>query len=568
MNLRALRKYGLYNLHTYFLSMYIHVHHKGEKTIMKKRILTCLLATCVVGTLSACGSTTETQTATNDDNESINVYIGGTIFDESMDPLKGFMSYGYAFVNEALIQVNPDSKYVEDLATSWSVSSDALTYTFQLREGVKFSDGSAFTAEDVVFTYEQVMANQANNENVDLTRLASVEADGDYTVKFILSEPYSPFLDTTAMLQIVPSDAYDSAKFDTMPIGTGAYKVVQYDANQQIIVQINENYWGKTPDIEQVNIISMDQDTAFSNAVSGQMDVVMVSSTYINEKIDGMNLKKLETMDVRNVSLPTLEEQEMSDSRGDTYRVGNKVTSDKAVRQALAIGIDRQQMINNAFNGEGKPAVNFTDNLPWASTDDYEDKRTDEAITILEAAGWVDSDGDGIREKGDLVCSFDLIAPGNDEDRYKLASALSENAKELGIDIHVRNESWDVAVDEENMTPIVWGWGQFSPTVIYNTYDSEMFLEAQYANVTGFTNKECDAAIEKAFAATSQDEANAAWKEAQAIGDAEYPYLYLVNIEHSYFVNDKLDISVATQIPHPHGHGSPIICNLKDWVLN
>lgn len=559
---------------------------------MKKRLVSLLLTGAMITSLAACGGSdakgqqgtaTGSQTTTasgtevapttdatgaSEDVESINVYIGGTIFDESMDPVKGFMSYGYPFVNEALIQVNSNSEYVEDLATSWSVSEDALTYTFTLRDGVMFSDGSSFTAEDVVFTYEQVKNHQANNENVDLTRLTSVTAVDEHTVQFVLSEPYSPFLDTTAMLQIVPSDAYNSDTFDTAPIGTGAYKVLQYDANQQIIVAVNEKYWGNTPDIEQVNIISMDQDTAYSNAVSGQMDVVMVSSTYINETIPGMNLKKLETMDVRNVSLPTLEEGVMADSQGNEYKVGNKVTSDVAVRKALAIGIDRQTIIDNAFNGEGKPAVNFTDNLPWASTDDYEDCRVEEAISVLEEAGWTDADGDGIREKGELRCSFDLIAPGNDEDRYKLAAALSENAKALGIEINVRNESWDVAVDEENMTPIVWGWGQFSPTVIYSTYDSEMFLEAQYANVTGFTNAECDAAIAKAFAATNQADANKAWKEAQAIGDAQFPYLYLVNIEHSYFVKDNLDISVETQIPHPHGHGSPVICNLKDWVLH
>ena len=503
-----------------------------------------------------------------DDAESINVYIGGSIFDSSMDPVKGFMSYGYPFVNEALIQANTNSEYVADLATDWEVSEDALTYTFNLREGVTFSDGTPFTAEDVVFTYEEVQKNQANNENVDLTKLKSVEADGDYKVVFTLNECYSPFLDTVAMLQIVPSDSYNSETFDTAPIGTGAYKVAQYDTNQQIILQVNDSYWGGTPDIEQVNIISMDQDTAYSNAVSGQLDVVMVGSTYINETIDSMTLHKLETMDVRNVSLPTLTEQVMKDSQGNEYNVGNNVTSDIAVRKALSIGINRQEIIDNAFNGEGKPAVNFTDNLPWASTDDYEDNQVDEAKKILEDAGWTDADGDGIREKGDLKCSFDLIAPGNDEDRYKLATALAENAKNLGIEINVRNESWDVAVVEENTTPIVWGWGQFSPTVIYSTYDSEMFLEAQYANVTGYTNADCDAAIEKAFAASNQADANAAWKEAQAIGDSEYPYLYLVNIEHSYFVKDNLDISEATQIPHPHGHGSPIICNLKDWVLN
>ena len=214
------------------------------------------------------------------------------------------------------------------------------------------------------------------------------------------------------------------------------------------------------------------------------------------------------------------------------------------------------------------PAGSDTDNLPWASKTTYEDNQVEEATKILEEAGWVDTDNDGIREKDGLKCAFDVIAPGNDEDRYKLASALAESAKVLGIEITVRNESWDVAVEEENTTPIVWGWGQFSPTVIYSLYDSEMFLEAQYANVSGLTSPECDAAIEEAFKASNQEDANAAWQKAQDIGNEQYPYLYLVNIEHSYFVNNNLDISVATQIPHPHGHGSPIICNLKDWVLN
>ena len=516
----------------------------------------------------ASNETTATDASSDDSNESVNVYIGGSIFDSSMDPVKGFMSYGYPFVNEALLQADTNSNYIPDLATEWEVSEDSLTYTYTLREGVKFSDGSDFTAEDVVFTYEQVKNNQANNENIDLTKLAKVEADGDYKVVFTLSECYSPFLDITAALQIVPSDAYDSDAFDTAPIGTGAYKVAQYDTNQQIILQVNENYWGGTPDIEQVNIISMDQDTAYSNAVSGQLDVVMVGSTYINETIDNMTLHKLKTMDVRNVSLPTLPVQTMKDSQGNEYNVGNEVTCDIAVRHALAIGINRQLIIDNAFNGEGRPAVNYTDNLPWTSKASYEDNQVEEAKSILEEAGWVDTDGDGIREKDGLKCSFEIIAPGNDEDRYKLATALAENAKELGIEISVRNDSWDVAVEEENCTPIVWGWGQFSPTVIHSLYHSEMFLEAQYANVTGLTIPECDAAIEEAFSASSQEAANAAWQKAQDIGDQQYPYLYLVNIEHSYFIKNNLDISEATQIPHPHGHGGPILCNLKDWVLN
>jgi peptide/nickel transport system substrate-binding protein len=76
-----------------------------------------------------------------------------------------------------------------------------------------------------------------------------------------------------------------------------------------------------------------------------------------------------------------------------------------------------------------------------------------------------------------------------------------------------------------------------------------------------------DALIEQALSAANEDAAIADWKEAQALANADFPYFYIVNIEHCYFISDSLDISVNTQTPHPHGHGSPIICNMKDWTL-
>ena len=532
---------------------------------MKKRWISVLcVAAMLVTVFTGCG-TKQSKDETQKQDDGIRAYVGGTIFESSLDPVKGAMSYGYPFVNEALLQVNSNSEYVGDLATDWSVSEDALTYTFHLKENVKFSDGSDFTADDVVFTYETVKQNQANNENVDLTRLDTVTAVDDHTVEFQLSEAYSPFLDTTAMLQIVPSDSYDSKLFDTQPIGTGAYKVVQYDANQQIILEANDQYYGDAPEVKKVTLVSMEPEAAFSAAKSGDLDIVMVGANYSKEKVEGMTAINFETMDVRNISLPVNPESTAKDAQGNEVVVGNNVTSDKVVREALSIGIDRQEIIDNAFNGVGKPAVNFTDNLVWASTENYEDGRVDEAISLLEADGWKDSDQDGIREKGNQKCTFDVYAPGGDEDRYNLAVALSENAKNLGIDIQVKTATWDEVVTLQNTSGIVWGWGQYSPTVLYSLYYSKLYLTGGYDNVVGYKNDTVDQKIDEALAANNQEDAIAAWKEVQEIADADYPELYLVNIEHCYFISDRLDVSVDTQIPHPHGHGSPIVCNMKDW---
>ncbi len=325
--------------------------------------------------------------------------MGHGFWDGSLDPVKGSFSYGYDFISNGLVRVNPKAEYEGDLAESWEISEDSLAYTYHLKKGIQFQDGSGFSAEDVVFTYQTVMENQGQNGEVDLSKVKKVEAVDEYTVKFTLKEPYSPFLDSTAQLGIVPKDGYDSAAFDQMPVGTGPWKVVQYDAEQQLIVEANEGYFEGAPEIKRVTFVDMDNEAAFSNARSGQLDVVMVQPSYAAESVEGMHMEKLETMDVRNISLPCREPGTFTNANGEQVEVGNPVTSDVSVRKALAIGIDRQQIIENAFHGVGKPAVGWTGNLIWGNTAEYEDSRAEEAKGLLEESGWADTDGDGIREK-------------------------------------------------------------------------------------------------------------------------------------------------------------------------
>ncbi len=129
----------------------------------------------------------------------------------------------------------------------------------------------------------------------------------------------------------------------------------------------------------------------------------------------------------------------------------------------------------------------------------------------------------------------------------------------------MKTATWDEVVSLQNTAGFVWGWGQYSPTVLNSLFKSELFLTGGYDNPVGYRNDAVDEKIEEALSSNNQKDAIAAWKEVQKIADAEYPYLYLVNIEHCYFVNEDLDLSPNTQIPHPHGHGSPIICNMSDW---
>ena len=520
---------------------------------MKKYIKNFLLLIFILITLTSC-----TQSQSTNEN-SIILYVGTEIFDNTLDPVKGGMSYGYPFINSALLKVSPSSEYVGDIATNWTVSDDALVYTFNLREDIKFGDGSIMTADDVVFTYITVQENQAQNENIDLTLLKSVESVGDNQVVFTLSKPYSPFLDITSMLGIVPKDYYDSDSFNQNPIGSGPWKVLQYDSNQQIILAPNEYYYDGVPSIDRVTLVALDGQTSLSAAHSGDLDVVMVGSDYATQSVEGMTMIPLETIDIRMISLPMISRQTV-----DGKVIGNNVTSDINVRCALSVGIDRDKIIENSLNGIGKPAFGFTDNLVWANSENYTDGQIDKAIDILEKSGWIDIDGDGIREKDGIKCEFDLFAA---EDRYPLIAALAENAFDLGIKINAHSSNWNEISDKMQSESVLWGWGQFSPTVLPSLFDSKKIDTGGYDNVVSYSNIQIDELIDKALDSSDFNDAMDYWKEVQVESQKDLPYIYLVNIEHSYFINDNLDISFSTQIPHPHGHGSPILCNLKDWTI-
>lgn len=247
--------------------------------------------------------------------------------------------------------------------------------------------------------------------------------------------------------------------------------------------------------------------------------------------------------------------------------------SDDALTYTLSLKKDIKFSDGSDFTAEDvvftyqMVATNFTDNLIWASTDTLEDGRVEEAIQILEDAGWIDTDGDGIREKDGLECEYTVYAVGGAKDRYQLAVAVAEDAANLGIQIDVKTATWDESVEVQRTSGILWGWGQFSPTVLDGMYNSEYYLDGGWNNVSGIQSEKIDAKIAEAIGANNQEEAVAAWKEVQALADAEYTNLYIVNIEHAYFVSDRIDFSMDTQIPHPHGHGGPIVCNMEDWTI-
>ena len=489
--------------------------------------------------------------------------------DPNSEPAAGFdPAYGWGageHVHEPLIQstltvTNPDLTIGYDLATDYSVSENGLTWTVTIRDDVSFTDGERLTAEDVAFTYNTVKASSSVS---DFTMLDYAEAADDRTVVFHMNRPFSIWPYTMAVTGIVPEHAYDSATYGASPIGSGRYILKQWDRGQQVILEANPDYYGGEPLMKKVTILFMEEDAAFLAAQAGQVDLAYTSATYSDQQIEGYALASYATVDNRGFNLPAVPEQ--TDAQGRT--VGNDLTADVRVRRAINMGIDRQEMIDHVLNGYGSPAYSVCDQMPWYSEASEVEYDPEGAAALLDEAGWKTGD-DGVREKDGVKAELNLLYSAGDSVRQALAADFADQLGKLGISCTLEGVGWDTAYDRALSDPLIWGWGAHTPMELYNIYHTA--AGSDWALYSPYASDAVDRYMDQALAQNDLETSYKLWQQAQWDGtegvtwEGDIPWVWLVNIDHLYWVRDGLQ--VAEQKIHPHGHGWSVVNNVDQWT--
>jgi len=481
----------------------------------------------------------------------------------SLDPCQGWGHGTTPLVQSALLKYNYDMTFSNDLATDYTLSEDGMVWTFRIRDDVYFTDGEKLTASDVVFTYETAKNAQTS---LDLTFLESVEAPDDNTVVFSLTKPTSTFLNTTAYVGIVPEHAY-SAGYGMNPVGSGPYEFVQWNPQEQLILQANDDYYGGVPAIKRVTIVFMDEDASLAAVRSGQVDIALTAATLATIDVKGYQVKAISSVDNRGFTLPMQPDE--GKSTEDGWRIGNDVTAHKEIRQAIAYAIDRELVAQYALNGFGTPCYSENDGMPWNNPEVAIETDAAYAAKLLADAGWMDRDGDGIVEKDGLKAEFTCLYPSGDSVRQAVAMAAAEQARKVGISIVIEGTSWDDISKRMFSNAVLMGWGSSNPYESYCLYHSSYALRDDYYNPEGYLSETTDAWLEAAMEARTVEEAYAGWRMAQWDGETgtsmrgECPWVWIVNVEHVYFVRDGLNI--GPQQLHAHGASMPLLMNLADW---
>lgn len=477
---------------------------------------------------------------------------------ETLSPLLGFGKDGNSKIFDGLLTHDADLKLKPALAAALpEVSDDGRTYTYALREGVKFSDGEPFTAKDVVFTYETILDEKTNNASKgELDAIESVEAKGDDTVVFRLKYPYAPFAERT-VLPIAPEHLaggqdVNTGSFGTRPVGTGPYKLTKWSKGEQLVLEANSGYWGGTPKIERFTMaIIKDDDVRATRLRSGDLDGAILPPNLAKAfRGSGQKTYAAKSFDYRTVTLPT----------------GNKVTGNTAVRRALDIAVDRQAMVDGILEGAGKVAYGpVPTDSEWFTEGTERTYDPKKARKVLDAAGWKPGE-DGIRVKDGVRASFPLWYVSGDKLRQDHALAYASDAKKIGVEVKVQAGTWEVIEPRMPKDAVLAGGGSPADP----DFDQYPLLRSDLAgdgfnNMGWYDNATVDRALKAGRESGDRAERRAAYDTVQRELVKNPGYTFLTHIDHLYVVDDRFG-DLSTQVePHDHGLAAGPWWNVEDW---
>ncbi|TLS38670.1 ABC transporter substrate-binding protein [Pseudalkalibacillus caeni] len=417
------------------------------------------------------------------------------------------------------------------LAKEWKESEDGLTYTFKLREGVKFHDGTDFNAEAVVYNFERWMEPQDKErfymygavfggfKGDEGHAIKSVEAVDDYTVKFTLNNVQPTFLKGLALTPFSISSPAAIEKYGedygSNPVGTGPFTFKEWRRNDRVVLNKNKDYWlDGYPKVDQVIFRTIPENSARLNALlSGEVDMV--------DGLDPVNIPQVEkNPDLQILRRPSLNLGYLG------FNVTREPFDNKLVRQALNHAVDKEKMIDAFFGGQADPAKNPIPPSVEGYNDDIEAYPYDleKAKALLEEAGY----GDGFEmELWAMPVARPYMPNAN-----KVAEYLQSSFAEIGVKAKIVSYEWATYLDKVKQgeaDSFLLGWtgtNGDADDFIYTLWHEDNIGSM---NSTFYANEELNGILEEARSISDQEKRSELYKRAQEIMHEDPPIIPLVH---------------------------------------
>lgn len=476
-------------------------------------------------------------------------------------------SGGYTSINPALYEhgeINSlifsgltahdaDNKIVPALAKSWEYDEASDTYTFRLRDDVKWHDGEPFTSEDVKFTLETIMnpdnASEIASNYEDITAIGTPDPQ---TVTISLKSPNVALLDylCVGMLPKHALEGKDIAtdEFNRKPIGTGPYSLSSWDIGQSITLVKNPDYFEGEPKIDKI-IFKIVEDTKARamQLKTGELDLAQITPHDMGQ--------------FENDPEFTVLPMKTADYRGILYNFNNPLFRDhRELPNALSYAVDRQAIIDSVLLGHGQAAYSPLQAGPYNDPDmpkfSYDPSRTKEE---LEKAGWT-LGSDGIYEKGGTKLSFTINCSEGDQVRVDMAAICSQQLKEVGVDAKV---AVSPEIDWGGQEAYLIGWGSpFDP----DDHTYKVFGTDKGSNFSAYSNAKVDELLQKARETDNGEERKEYYREFQEELAKDLPYTFLAYVDAVYVSRNGLQGITENKVLGHHGVG--IFWNVAEWSMN
>ncbi|MCG0239922.1 MAG: peptide-binding protein [Firmicutes bacterium] len=474
-----------------------------------------------------------------------------------LNPLLASTAYGGAVLEpifESLVTLDENLIPQGELAERWEVSEDGLEWTFYLNKNAKWQDGEPVTADDVVFTFKTIMdPDYTGPRKSELGPTKDVVKVDDYTVKFILEEPFAPFLVEAGILDIVPEhllkdvpvaelEQYD--QFNQHPIGSGPYKFVEWKAGEYVLLERWEDYWNKSdekgPFVDGIRYRIIKEDNTQIAALEAQ-EVDALGSVTPTE-VDRLKTEKADILNAYDW-----------DRNGFGYMILNTQrwpTSEKEVRQALAYALNYQAIIDGVLDGKATVPPGPLPPVSWAYDPSIEGRTYDpaKAAQILEAAGWK-KNANGIWEKDGKTLTIEYYGTAGSSVVEGIAQQAMSDWKALGVDVKVElmdfNTMLEKYVDPGNYHVTFMGFSLGpDPNSLYALYHTESIgLKDGIAtgfNTARYSNPQVDQLLEEGRRVADMEKRKQIYSQVQKLIIEDQPHIWIYANKYTDFVNKRV----------------------------
>jgi peptide/nickel transport system substrate-binding protein len=431
-------------------------------------------------------------------------------------------------VYNGLIRYDKNLELEGELAESWEISEDNLSFTFHLRKGVTWHDGAPFTSADVLFTYQMyINPDVPTSYAEDFLQVAKAEALDDYTFRVTYEKPYAPALESWGTSihpkHLLEGQDVTKSPLSRSPIGTGPYRFVKWDAGEKIELTANPDYFEGKPYIRRIVYrVIPDTSTQFLELKAGNLDFMGLTPIQYKTQTDAANFsRKFNKYRYLSFSYTYL-----------GYNLTKPLFQDKRVRQALSSAIDKQELIDGVLLGLGQAATGPYKPDTWVYNSEVRRYEYDpeKSRALLAEAGWVDSDKDGVLDKDGEKLAFTIVTNQGNDLRSKTAEIIQRRLKEVGITVEIRIVEWATFLKEfifpGNFDATILGWSGGPEPDQYNIWHSSKTAPREL-NFVKYSNKDVDDLLEKGRRTFAQAERKAIYDRFQEILAEEQPYTFL-----------------------------------------